>query len=63
MTQAPPPAPLDRDGAEALSLMERALVLLDACDPRGHVAPHLDLAICRLCGLLGRPRSGAEMDE
>lgn len=63
MTQAPPPATLDCDGAEALSLMERALVLLDACDPGGHVAPHLDLAICRLCGLLGRPRPGAEIDE
>lgn len=63
MTQAPPPVTLDRDGAEALSLMERALVLLDACDPGGQVAPPLDLAICRLCGLLGRPRSGVEMDE
>lgn len=63
MTHGRRAACLGRNGAEALSLMERALVLLDTCDPGGHVAPHLDLAICRLCALLGRPQPNVEMEE
>ena len=42
----------ERDGAEALNLMEQALALLDDCDPAGHVGAHLDLAICRLREML-----------
>jgi hypothetical protein len=63
MTDDRQAARLDREGAEALSLMERALVLLDLCDPAGHVAPHLDLAISRLYSLTGRPRPSAELEE
>lgn len=63
MTRGREAACLGQDGAEALSLMERALVLLDTCDPRGHVAPHLDLAICRLCTLLGRSRPSVVPEE
>jgi hypothetical protein len=63
MTDDRQAARLDREGAEALSLMERALVLLDLCDPAGHVAPHLDLAISRLYSLAGRRRPSAELEE
>lgn len=41
------------EGMEALQLMEKALEMLDACDPQGTVAPHLDLAIARLRAQLG----------
>lgn len=39
---------LQREGAAALSLMERALELLDRCDCAMDVGAHLDLAVCRL---------------
>ena len=42
----------EREGAEALKLMEKALALLDDCDPAGHIGAHLDLAICRLREML-----------
>ena len=42
-----------RQAPEALRLMEQAIAILDSCDPDGGVAPHLDLAICRLKDRLG----------
>jgi hypothetical protein len=38
---------LQREGAEALRLMQRALELLDDCGEHA-AGVHLDLAICRL---------------
>lgn len=47
----------ERDGSEALKLMEKALELLDDCDPAGHVGAHLDLAICLLRDMLNLERA------
>lgn len=43
----------ERDGVEALSLMEGALAILDRTDCSLDVGAHLDLAICRLREALG----------
>lgn len=50
------------DAGEALELMERALALLDRSEATSSVTPHLDLAICRLCAVIGKPRSTVLMD-
>ena len=41
----------------ALDLMERALAILDATDVPADIGAHLDLAIERLSGTLGRERT------
>ena len=46
------------DGMEALQLMEKALEMLDVCDPQGTITPHLDLAIARLRARLDLGTSG-----
>jgi hypothetical protein len=63
MTRDCQSATFRREGAEALTLMQRALACLDLCDPAGDVAPHLDLAICRLRDLLETPHPGVEVEE
>jgi len=48
---------LQREGAEALRLMEDALALLDRCG--AHSGAHLDLAICRLRDELANEKTAA----
>ena len=45
---------------EALSLMERALELLDECDDALAVAPHLDLAVQTLRDVVRSDAVGSE---
>lgn len=49
---------LGREGVTALTHMEQALALIDRCDA-SDVGIHLDLAICRLRGLM--ERNGIEL--
>ena len=45
----------ETNGTAALSLMEKALALLDGADFPGEVGADLDHAICRLREILGIP--------